>query len=236
MKALPVLLALAVAGCGAAPSTPEPATAVRLTATLTTPIDIRLEWTGEEAGATGQIVEFATAPEGPWTILQFMPPEQRAYEHPDLMPQTPFHYRVRPLHGPASSEVDVRFTGVPYPEPANVDVAWADPRRLPGARAGGHPLRGGGAAAAPTDLKATVMTRDAVLFTWADNASDEAGYLVEVRPDGAPAWTVAMMVDPDVTSVGLTALPEERRASFRVRAYYHGASSNVAHRTTGLSR
>ena len=75
-----------------------------------------------------------------------------------------------------------------------------------------------------------------MLFTWVDNASDEEGYLIEVRPEGAADWDVAMMLDPDVTSVGLTALPAERRASFRVRAYFHGASSNVAHRTAGLSR
>jgi hypothetical protein len=235
VKAMPVLMALAMTGCDAPPSTPESPAAIRLEATLTTPVDVRLEWTGTEPGTTGQIVEFATAPEGPYTILEFMPPQRRAYDHPDLMPQTPFHYRVRPLHGRASAPVDVRFADLPYPEPANVDASWADPRRLPGAAAGGHAIRGD-VAAAPTALAARVMSRDAVLFAWVDNASDEEGYLVEVRPEGAADWTVAMMLDPDVTSVGLTALPTERRASFRVRAYYHGASSNVAHRTTGLSR
>ena len=236
MKALPLLLALCAAGCAATPSTPEPAAAIRLEATLTTPVDVRLEWTGGEPDTTGQIVEFATAAEGPWTILEFMPAARRAYEHPDLMPETPFYYRVRPLRGPASAPVDVRFAGVPYPEPATVDVSWADPRRRPGAAAGGHALRGDDGAAIPTALTARVMSHDAVLFTWLDNASDEEGFLIEVRPEGGEDWDVAMMLDPDVTSVGLTALPAERRASFRVRAYFHGASSNVAHRTTGLSR
>jgi hypothetical protein len=152
------------------------------------------------------------------------------------MPQTPFYYRVRPLHGPASAPVDVRFADVPYPGPTNMDVRWAGPRRLPGADAGDHAIRGGDGAAAPTDLAARLMSRDAVLFTWVDNASDEEGYLLEVRPEGAADWSVAMMLDPGVTSVGLTALPTERRASFRVRAYFHGPSSNVVHRMTGLSR
>ncbi|MGN9909036.1 hypothetical protein ACTMTJ_15945 [Phytohabitans sp. LJ34] len=236
MKALPLVLALCAAGCAATPSTSEPAAAVRLEATLTTPVDVRLEWTGAAPGTTGQIVEFATAPEGPWTILRFLPATRRGYDHPDLMPRTPFYYRVRALHGPASAPVDVRFADVPYPETTDVDVAWADPRRRPGTAAGGHALRGGDPAAAPAALAARVMSHDAVLFTWRDNAADEDGYLVEVRPEGAAEWDVAMMLDPDVTSVGLTALPRERRAAFRVRVYYHGASSNVVHRTTGEGR
>jgi hypothetical protein len=42
-----------------------------------------------------------------------------------------------------------------------------------------------------------------------------------------------MALDPDVNSVGLMALPTERRAWFRVRAFVYGESSGVAHRTTG---
>ncbi|MGO4429545.1 hypothetical protein AB4Z54_65110, partial [Streptomyces sp. MCAF7] len=105
------LVAAALAGCSSpqlatrsAEPAPTPATATtgtRLTATLTSPVDATLRWTGTEPGAAGRIVEFATAPEGPYTILEYVPLGQTSYRHPDLMPQTPFYYRVRPYYGPA---------------------------------------------------------------------------------------------------------------------------------------
>ncbi|MDW6058924.1 hypothetical protein SAZ11_13890 [Streptomyces sp. FXJ1.4098] len=66
-----VLVAAALAGCSSpqpatrsAQPAPSSATGTRLTATLTSPVDITLRWTGTEPGAAGRIVEFATAPEG----------------------------------------------------------------------------------------------------------------------------------------------------------------------------
>jgi hypothetical protein len=46
---------------------------------------------------------------------------------------------------------------------------------------------------------------------------------------------VATVLDPDITSVGVTALDVERTAQLRVRAYRFGSPSNTAHRTTGGS-
>ncbi|GAA0798442.1 fibronectin type III domain-containing protein [Spirilliplanes yamanashiensis] len=218
------LLALLTA-CGA----PPPAAADGLTATLTSPVDVTLRWPAAEPGAAGQIVEFATDAAGPWTILAFLPADARAYDHPDLMPETTFHYRVRPLRGEASPVVDVRLPPAGADEPAaDTDLGWADPRTEP-ARNTGAPRPGG----APTGLAATVMTRDAVRFTWSDNAAGEDGQLLEVLPAGAAAWTVAMAVDPDVNAVGLMTLATERRASFRVRAVTYGPASPVVRARTG---
>ena len=189
-----------------------------LSAELVTPVDIELAWTADPAAAdAGQVVEFATEPAGPWTVLGFLPGHQESYRHPDLMPDTAFYYRVRPLLGAASEPVRVHLAGVEEPV-ADADLSWAEPRTVE------NP---------PTRLTATAKGRDAVLFTWTDDAAGEDGQLLEVRPDDAPQWTVAVALDPDVNSVGLMALPTERRASFRVRAFTYGRSSGVAHRTTG---
>jgi hypothetical protein len=40
-------------------------------------------------------------------------------------------------------------------------------------------------------------------------------------------------LDPNVTSFDLVPLPEERSASYRVRAFHYGTSSNIARQRTG---
>src|SRR2546423_909679 len=86
---------------------------------------------------------------------------------------------------------------------------------------------------APTDLTATVKDANGIQFTWTDHASDEEGYLLEVRPAASPAFTVADVLDRDINSCGLVTLPNEKHAWYRVRPFYYGAQSNVVHASIG---
>jgi len=215
-------------GCAAAPPAPS---GLRLTATLRPPKDVTLTWTGADPAATGAVVEFATAPGGPYAALEFTPPGQARLEHPDLMPETTFYYRVRPIFGPASAPVDVGLPPGDLDEDAHADDPdWAAPRVHP-QNAATWSVRD--ARAAPTDLAATIMDPNGIRFTWTDRAGDEEGYLVEVRPEGAADFRVAAVLDPDVNQYGLVTLPTEKHAAYRVRAYVSGAPSNVATQTTG---
>jgi hypothetical protein len=223
MRAL-MAFVLVVAAC-AAPRQEPP---VRLVAELVSPTDITLHWQGREPGAAGHVIEFATEPQGPYTILGFLPPEQNTYTHPDLMPRTTFRYRLRPYYGTASAPVDVTLGDGPYPRS---DPRWAEPRVLPGGSSGTRPT--GGEEAAPSGLKATVTQADGVAFSWADRAGDEEGFLLEDRPAGRSGYRVIAVLGPDVNAFGLVTLPEERHASYRVRAFRYGPPSNVVARTTG---
>jgi hypothetical protein len=228
MRKTLVVLLLVLAGCadrGEQPG-PAPAPAIKLAAKLTTPVDIDLSWTGVPADVAGQIVEFATAAKGPWTIIEFVSADRRTFRHPDLLPRTPFYYRVRPVLGAASAPVDVTLGAPSFDPPADLDASWAEPRPLPDAPPG-QP------GAAPTALAATAVGLDAVKLTWRDNASDEEGYLVEIQPRGARNWSVAMALDPNIASAGLTVGKKERNSALRVRAYRYGAASNVMHLRTG---
>jgi hypothetical protein len=229
-----------LAGCSsAAPKNfSAPERAIHLTATLISPIDIALEWKDHPPNAAGFIVEFATEPDGEYTIIRFLPPNQTRFLHPDLMPQTAFYYRVRACYGPSSSPVEVTM-----PEPLageNPDKdshSWAYPQTLSeGAQAAKESIRGVNTAAAPTDLKATIMHSRGILFTWSDRSCDEEGYLLEVKPQGSQEFEVAAVLDPNINSFGLITLPNEKRASFRVRAFYYGKPSNLVHEITGLDR
>lgn len=197
-----------------------------LTSELTSPTDVTLHWR-PEAGAAGQVVEYANAADGDYTILEFSPPAKNSYTHPDLIPETRFYYRVRPFTGPASPTVDITLPpGEEVPETDGHE--WAEPRKGGG---GTHPVSS--PEAAPGQVKAEVKHANGIHFTWEDRASDEEGYLIELRPAGAADYRVAAQLDPDVTSFGLITLPDEKTAIYRVRPFRFGSPSNLTHQKTG---
>jgi Fibronectin type III domain len=81
--------------------------------------------------------------------------------------------------------------------------------------------------------KVAAVDEEAVTFTWPDNASDEDGYLLELKPSGASVFDVVAYLDPGTESFTLYPLPRERNAAARVRAFYDGPPSNTATQTTG---
>lgn len=103
------LVVLLAAGCS--PATPA------FTAALTSPTDVVLTWPDDDAGHR---VEYANDPAGPWTTLRFLPPHTTSYRHPDLIPETPFYYRVQPFTGPLSTELHAAPTG------DTVTFTWPD--------------------------------------------------------------------------------------------------------------
>ena len=197
-----------------------------LTSELTTPVDVTLHWR-PEAGAAGQVVEYANAADGEYVVLEFAPPGKSSYRHPDLIPETQFFYRVRPFTGPATPTVDITLPpGEEVPETDGHE--WAEPRAGGG---GTHPVSS--PEAVPGALKAEVKHANGILFTWEDHAADEDGYLIELKPAGAADYRVAARLDPDVTSFGLVTLPDEKTATFRVRAFRFGVASNLTWQRTG---
>lgn len=212
--AMAAVLAVGLAGCQNAP-------APRLSASLSGATDITLEWTGTDPAAAGLAVDFATEPDGPYTTLQFVPPTQTTYRHPDVMPQTTFYYRIRPYYGPASAPVDVTLP----PGDHVSDSDWRAPVTVPDPS---HSVRLAGAGP-PTGLRATVMDANGIRFTWRDTASDEDGYLIEVKPAGSTGFSPVAVLDPQVNAYGLVTLPSEKQASYRVRAFYYGEPSTIAH-------
>lgn len=175
--------------------------------------DVTLAWEGHRGDV---VVEFATEPDGPYTVLGFVPRARATYEHPDLMPATTFYYRVRPVEGPTSDVV----TAVPATDRVEGEN-WLVPRSVPDDRAAPKP---GGT---PTNLLVESVGADALRLTWTDNASDEAGYLVERQVGGR--FEVVFVVDADVNYLGLIG---EGADTYRVRAYRYGEMSNVVSERT----
>jgi hypothetical protein len=153
-----------------------------------TPTDIGLKWRARDKKAAGRVVEFATERQGPYTALEFLTPRQTSYTHPELIPDTPFFYRLRAFYGPVSKAVEVTlpegsFDGMTQQS----DHDWTAPTTTPGQPAATTSVtRGGGEdAAAPADLSAVVMHANGIRFRWTDRATDEEGQLLEVKPVAA---------------------------------------------------
>lgn len=201
--ALAAVLTATLVGCG---SPAPPPAAPAFTATLTSPTDVVLHWPPDPAAA-GYLLEYANAADGPWTALQYLPPGQTTYTHPNLIPETPFYYRVRSFAGPVS---------------ATVTAGGASGTAAPTA-----------SKSAPADLTATPAADQSLHFAWTDRSTDEAGFLLEIRRPGAPDFTPVEVTDPNATQCALSLLPGEQGSAFRIRALSYGPLSPVVERTTG---
>ncbi|MEU4673782.1 fibronectin type III domain-containing protein [Amycolatopsis sp. NPDC023774] len=134
---------------------------------------------------------------------------------PDLIPETPFFYRVRDFFGPVSAVVQPGSPAHAAP-PATAVPVWKP-----------------GKAAAPADVTVVPAEDASVHFTWADRSSDEAGFLVEIRTPGQAGFVPVEITDSDTTTCALSLLPDEQGSAFRVRALYYRPLSPVVDRTTG---
>jgi hypothetical protein len=203
----------ALAVCVVAGCAPAAAQGIQLSGELNGD-DVTLTWEGHRGDV---VVEFATEPDGKYTILDFLPRSQHTYVHPDLMPATTFSYRIRPIEGPAS---DVA-TAVPATEGVQGED-WLAPRTVPDPRAA--PSHGG----KPANLRVeSVGSPDELRLTWTDNSTDEAGFLIE-RKAGSE-FAVVFVVDPDINYAGLIASAAD---TYRVRAFHYGEMSNVVSERT----
>jgi hypothetical protein len=108
-------MVLLLGGCGKADRQQE----FVLTASLAAD-DVTLRWSGAPADAAYLMVEYATEENGEYTILDFLPPDRREFQHPDLMPATTFFYRVTPLTAPLGEPATAR------PQAQEVNLTWAD--------------------------------------------------------------------------------------------------------------
>jgi hypothetical protein len=224
-----------------------PASTIHLDATLVSPIDVALEWKDTSPVVASHTIEYATNPKGPYIILSFCPPSQTTYKHPNLMPQTTFYYRVRAIYGPTTNQVDLTLPGHLSDEDYHKrffdtpeDYSWAGPKTLPdNAPIVKKSLRDPATAAeaAPVELKAAFVpiTVSGVQLSWTNHSSDEDGFLLEEKTDISPDFKIVALFQPKINAFGWALKPPERNASFRIRAFYYSAPSNVEKRTTVLS-
>ena len=105
---------------------------------------------------------------------------------------------------------------------------WAGARLLAAAQPPAVP-------AAPTTLVATAAGTTQINLTWADNASNETGFIVERSLNGSTGWTQVGTPAANATSFSNTGLSPSTQYFYRVRATNSGTdstNSNTANATT----
>ena len=242
-----VLLTLigGLTGCSRTTPRPSETDAIRLSASMASPVDIALEWHDPANNVAGHILEYTNDPKKDgYVVLGFFPPNHTKFTHPQLIPETTFYYRVRPYYGPVSNAVEVslpkELTAAAYvaayalPE----DYRWAPPATVPeSSNVTKRSIRKTTtpADAAPSNLRAELATNTVSGFklTWTDHSTDEEGFFLESKRAGSSDFLVCALVEPDINSFGWAFEPPERTGSFRIRAYYYGEPSNVVMLLTG---
>jgi hypothetical protein len=202
-----------------------------LTATLADPIDIDLNWKNNATRAAGYLVEYSPNADNDFVTVAAVPAGVTTYRHPNLIPQTRFVFHVLPYFGESSNVAGIT-TGKKGPQqalPSEKDgppASSSDPK---------YSVRSVStlAQAAPTDLKVTLIPPVAVKLDWKDHASDEDGYIVEIKSDPDSDFRVWGFLDKGTSTVTTYNLPYQTRLSFRVRAFFYGKPSNLAEQTTG---
>lgn len=236
------LFALVLAGCAVSKSGTAASPPIQLTATLLSPIDIQLQWHDPDPRVAWHTVEYANDTNGSFIILDFVPPQQTTFTHTNLMPQTPFYYRVRSIRGPASTPIVVSLPeGLSAEEysrryEGDEDYSWAVPTTIPAAgKVTTASIRTAGNAARPTDFrsKLAINTVSGFKLSWTDHAGDEDGQLLEVKPAGSDDYFVAALLHPGINTMGYAFAPPRRKATLRMRAFYYDNTSNIAGQTTG---
>jgi hypothetical protein len=81
--------------------------------------------------------------------------------------------------------------------------------------------------AAPTALKATVISPTQVDLTWKDKSSGETGVTVYRKVLGEPNWTWIVDLPPDTTAYSDKAVDPDTSYSYRVEAFQAMPSSSV---------
>jgi len=231
--ALLVSVATVLTGCST-PQSNEKAFAAptQLTATLADPVDIDLTWKNNATAAAGYFVEYSPDANEEFVIITALPPNTTTYRHPHLLPRTRFVYRIVPFFGPASNPAEIK-TGKEgssqAPNASEIPAASPPETKIKKSVRSMKTF----AAAAPTDLQATLIPPAGVKLDWTDNASDADGYLLEIQPEWSRDFKVSAFLPPHSTTLTSYGFPFEAKFTLRVRAFFYGQPSNMAGQTTG---
>jgi hypothetical protein len=206
----------------------------QLTATLADPIDIDLKWKNNATHAAGYLIEYSPNADNEFVTVAAVDTGVTTYRHPNLIPQTRFVFHVLPYFGEASNIAEIT-TGKKGPQQG------LKPERVrrAGQRASAADIQysikslATLSQAAPSDLKATLIPPAGVKLDWKNHAKDEDGYIVDIKYGPDSDFQVWGFLDPGRNTMTTYNLPYQTQLSFRVRAFFYGAPSNVAEQTTG---
>ncbi|GEM_PF-3420218 len=178
-----------------------------LTASAASATQVELAWTDNAYNETGYLVERAPTATGVFSIVARLEGQSTSFHDRYLQPTIAYSYRVRAYNSADSSS---------YSNTAEATTP-----------------AGSGSPTAPNDFRAYVKSPTQVWLYWADNATNEEGYIIERSPGATTNFTVIATVAANETTYRVGGLTPTTSYSFRVRAYTLVDSSAP---TTALTR
>ena len=226
-----VVLALLLGGCTQTPPPAEHAPTFEpprdLRASLVNGQHVDLKWTHTATAPGGVFIEFKIREDENFTMLEAAWPGMSTYRHPDVAPDTRFIYRVRSFFGRPSDPVSIQSGKKGEADKDQAEGPFDGSGEAPSSPSSTQ-QKAFAPEMTPTDVTARLSSGTGVELHWRDRATGEDGYLVEMLEGPATQYRIVALLPPDTTSFRKTALPEQTRCTFRIRAYFYGASSNLA--------
>jgi phosphodiesterase/alkaline phosphatase D-like protein len=189
-------------------STGVPAAPSNLLATALSTSEIDVSWTNNATNQTGFLIQRST--DGTtFTQLATVAANVTSFNDTGLTANTPYFYRVQATNANGGS---------PFSNVASATTSTGIP-------------------AAPSNLLATAVSTSEIDVSWANNATNQTGFLIQRSTDGT-TFTQLATVAANVTSFNDTGLTANTQYFYRVQATNaNGGSpfSNVASATTATS-
>jgi hypothetical protein len=191
---------------------------------------VDLHWKNNATAPGGGWVEFTT-PGDDIIKLDAVWPDKTSFRHPDLAPETKFIYRILPFYGKPSKAVAITTGSAPSKPSVEEEGPLDEPDKTAATDASHQKsIRSISSFedASADQVTVTLSSPTSAVIRWADRASDEDGYLVEVSGDPQKDFKICALLPANATSFRKIQLPPQMKCYFRVRAFFYGEPSNLA--------
>ena len=174
-----------------------PATPSGLTATAASQTQINLAWVDNSSNETGFIVSRSATTGGPYTDIATVAAGATSYNNTGLTANTAYYYVVRATNTGGDSPNTTEATATTLPNPPT----------------------------APGSLTATAESQTQINLTWADNSSNETGFIVARSTTSGGPYTDIVTLAAGTTSYSNTGLTANTTYYYVVRATNTGGDS-----------
>ncbi|MGH7599992.1 MAG: fibronectin type III domain-containing protein, partial [bacterium] len=178
-----------------------------LSATAVSNTKINLAWQDNTGNELGFIIERKTGAGGTYVVIDTVGANVTIYSSLGLAASTEYFYQVRAYNAGGNSA---------YSNAANATTLNDPP-------------------AAPGSLTATAVSNNKINLAWADNASNENGFKIELKIGPSGTYAEIATVGANVTNYANTGLEVSTQYFYRVRAFNltgNSSYSNEANATT----
>ncbi|MCL5022136.1 MAG: fibronectin type III domain-containing protein [Nitrospirae bacterium] len=191
------------------PVSPYPGRPTNLTATAVSSNQINLSWTDTSNNETGFNIVRKQGIRGGYSVIKWdWPPNSTTFT--DVVPTADtYYYAVYAKNGTTLYSA--------YSNEASATITVQ------------------GAPAAPSNLTINAVTSNQIVFSWADNSTDETGFKIERKTGSGGTYSQIALVGSNTTSYPDSGLTENTTYYYRVKASNAGGDSSYSNEVSATT-